>query len=119
MRFALLLLTLPLLAGQVRAEPPAGEQPKFAGKPLQFWLDELKSTNALSREEALAVLEQAGPVAKEGIPQVEKLLTDDRPTVRRQAAFTLARIGGAKKPAAEALAKDLETKDHLARVKAL
>ncbi len=62
---AVILLT-PLL-------PCRGAEPLYAGKPLAFWLDELKSDDPLIREEALAVLSEAGTAARAAAPAILKL----------------------------------------------
>jgi len=81
------------------------DAPKVGGRPMTFWIDELKSKNPLSREEALLVLADLGPAAKETLPAVEKLLDDQQPSVRRQAALAVWQLGGSKKHAAKALAR--------------
>src|SRR3954447_25550642 len=99
--YPLLLLTLTALPGQVK------DAPKVGGRPLTFWIDELKSTNPLHREEALMVLADLGAAAKEALPAAEKLLEDDRPGVRRQVAFAVGQLGGSTKHAARVLVEDL------------
>jgi HEAT repeat protein len=95
------------------------DEPKFSGRPFSFWLGELKNANPLFRQEALAVLEDAGMNAKEVLPIVEKMLADDSPAVRNQAAFTVWRLGGPTKAAAEAVNVELQSKDGTRRNRAL
>ena len=78
-------------------------EPLYAGKPLAFWLDELKSDDPLSREEALLVLSDAGPAARAATPRLEKLLKDPERGVRVRAALALWKIAGQTKPALSAL----------------
>jgi HEAT repeat protein len=95
----LLLLGVAMIAGAGPAEP------RFAGQPLAHWLAELKDPDVLVREEALEVLAEAGPAAKEAVPLLEKMLRDEPPSLRTRAAMALWRIGGQTRPAALALAE--------------
>ncbi|HWG44721.1 MAG TPA: HEAT repeat domain-containing protein [Gemmataceae bacterium] len=81
----------------------AADEPRYAGKPLAFWLEELKSDDPLIREEAIAVLADAGPAARAAVPRLETLLKDQQRSVRTQAALALWRIAGQTKPAITAL----------------
>ncbi|HEY7308817.1 MAG TPA: HEAT repeat domain-containing protein [Gemmataceae bacterium] len=79
----------------------------YAGKPLAFWLDELKSDDPLIRDEAVAVLSDAGPAARAAVPRLEELLKSKQPRVRVRAALALWRIVGQTKPAVAALTEAL------------
>jgi HEAT repeat protein len=88
--------------------PPArAAEPLVAGKTLAFWLEELKSDDPLIRAEAVLVLRDAGPAAREAAPRLEKLLKDPVRGVRIGAALALSRIAGQTKPAVEALTEAL------------
>jgi hypothetical protein len=65
----LLLLGVALAAG---AEP--AEEALYAGRPLGRWLADLRDPAVLVREEALEVLAEVGPAAKEALPLLEKML---------------------------------------------
>jgi HEAT repeat protein len=45
------------------------------------------------RREAARALGMIGPAAKACIPELDKVLTDRRPSVRREAAWTCGRMG--------------------------
>ncbi|MGH7168821.1 MAG: HEAT repeat domain-containing protein [Gemmataceae bacterium] len=82
-------------------------EPLYAGKPLAFWLNELKSDDPLIREEALLVLSDAGPAARAATPRLQELLKDDERGVRVRAALALWKIAGRTKPALAALTEAL------------
>jgi HEAT repeat protein len=73
------------------------EQPArpVQGKPLEYWVQELKNASPLLREEAVLVLGQAGPAAKAAAPALAALLKDEYPSVRVRAALALGKIGAA------------------------
>ncbi|HEY7428361.1 MAG TPA: HEAT repeat domain-containing protein [Gemmataceae bacterium] len=83
------------------------EEARYAGKPLAFWLEELKSGDALIRDEAIEVLIDAGPAARAAVPQLEALLKDEQLRVRIRAALALWRIAGQTKPAIATLTEAL------------
>ncbi len=79
----------------------------YAGKPLAFWLEELKNSDPLIRDEAIAVLSDAGPAARAALPRLEALRKDQQRPVRIQAALALWRIAGQTEPAIAALTEAL------------
>jgi HEAT repeat protein len=83
------------------------EEERYAGKPLAFWLEELKSDDAFIRDEAIEVLIDAGPAAHAAVPQLEALLEDEQIRVRIRAALALRRIAGQTKPAITTLTEAL------------
>jgi HEAT repeat protein len=91
----------------------------YAGKPLAFWLAGLKDSDPLIREEAIAVLSDAGPAAREAVPQLEALLKDEQRGVRFRAGLALWRIAGQKKPAIAALTEALRDPARTDRVNLL
>lgn len=68
-------LLLPIVALLSTTSCHAAE-PLLAGKPLAFWIDELKSDGPLIREEALLVLSEAGPAARAATPRSPELCKD-------------------------------------------
>jgi hypothetical protein len=54
----------------------------YAGKPLALWMKQLQSDDGRKREEALTVLAEAGSVAHEAKPLVEKLLHSEPLSLR-------------------------------------
>jgi HEAT repeat protein len=69
-------------------------------------------TAALGHKEArywaCLVLSEIGPAAKDAVPELTKVLADERPEVRLQAAIALGEIGPAAKVAVPALVKALD-----------
>ncbi len=106
MKHRLLVLVVVLTGSSVRAD-----EARYAGKPLAFWLEELKSADPLIREEAIAVLTDAGPAAREAVPRLEALLKDEHRHVRIHAALALWRIAAQTKPAIAVLTEALRDPD--------
>ncbi len=101
------------------AAPPASG-PVLSGRPLAAWVADLSEADVLVREEALEVLARAGPVAREAVPQVEKLLHAEPVSLRLRAAVALSRINGNHGPLADVLAEFLrKTPGVAARLQAL
>jgi HEAT repeat protein len=92
-----------LLVGLIAAAP--APEPVLAGRPLREWVKDLADSNPLVREEAVEVLAEAGPAAKEAVPLLEKMLAAEPRTLRTRAAVALWRIAGQTRPAALALAE--------------
>jgi HEAT repeat protein len=103
-----LLLSLALAAG---AEPAGG--PRLAGRPLADWVRDLDDKDPLVREEAVAVLGDAGSAAKEALPRLEKMLQEDPPSLRLRAALAVWHVGGRSAPAAVALAERIRDEPSL------
>jgi HEAT repeat protein len=82
----LLTLLLPCRAGE----------PLYAGKPLTFWLDELKSDDSLICEEALAVLSEAGAAARAATPAILKLTHHSDPYLRAASLSALKSVADPK-----------------------
>lgn len=99
-----LLLLLVVLMG---SPPCRAAEALYAGKPLAFWLDELKSQDALIREEAILVLTDAGAAARSATARLEELVNDRERGVRIRAALALWRIAGQTKPALQVLTEAL------------
>jgi HEAT repeat protein len=97
---ALLLVGLALAAG------PAPE-PLFAGRPLRQWVKDLGDDDPLVREEAVEVLADAGPAAREAAPALEKMTREGPQRLRLRAALALGRVAGKNGPAVELLARGL------------
>ncbi len=104
MKHRLLLLLVMLLAV---FSVHGAEETRYDGKPLAFWLDELKSDDPLLVEEAILVLTDAGPAARAAVPRLQMLLKDQPRSVRLRAALALWRIAGQTKPAIAALTEAL------------
>lgn len=104
----LLTLLLPCRAGE----------PLYAGKPLGFWLNELKSDDPLICEEALAVLSEAGTAARAAMPAILKLTRhSDAPL--RAASLSALRFVADPKDARQAAVQALKDDDPLVRCRAV
>jgi HEAT repeat protein len=76
--------------GQTQQQPAA--EPMAHGKPLKYWIDALQDPELLVRQEAILVLTDIGPPAKEAATELTKLLKDSHQPVRFKAAAALVKI---------------------------
>jgi HEAT repeat protein len=100
----------------------AAEEPLHAGKPLGFWLHDLKSDDPLICEEAILVLTEVGPAARAAVPRLETLTKDKHRVLRFRAGLALWQIAGQKKPAIAALTeavRDPATPDRIVLLRTL
>jgi HEAT repeat protein len=104
----LLTLLLPCRAGE----------PLYAGKPLTFWLDELKSDDSLIGEEALAVLSEAGAAARAATPAILKLTHHSDPYLRAASLSALKSVADPKE-ARQAAIQALKDDHPLVRCRAV
>jgi HEAT repeat protein len=93
-------------------------EPLYAGKPLAFWLDELKSEDPLIREEALAVLSEAGAAARTATPAILKL-TRHADAPLRAASLSALKFVADPKEARQAALEALKDDDPLVRCRAV
>lgn len=120
--FAAYLLPAFACAGLGAAEPPAApgpDQSLYQGKPQDYWLRQLKDDDLLAREEAVAVLADAGPAAGAALPALKGLLKDPAATVRLQAAVAVWKIGRKSDAVTPVLIEALKGSDRAARQTAL
>jgi HEAT repeat protein len=113
-----LFILLGTRAPQAHADAPPADSPMIAGKPLNYWIDQLKADNALDREESLEVLAQAGPTAKAALPAVRELLKDQPLTVRFRAALVMWKVGGEAAQAVPVMADMLSEPNRGLRLRA-
>jgi HEAT repeat protein len=99
------------------ADPPA--EPTAFGQPLRFWVGRLKDDDPLAREEALAVLADLGPAAKDAAPAVAGLLDDAHAPVRVRAALALWQIDRRADAALAVLTDQLSSPNRAVRLDAL
>src|SRR5262249_8842844 len=87
-----LSLGLGVLLLMVGLAPAAPEEPTPPGTPLRDWVEALKDRDPFVREEALLVLGDLGPAARDAVPAITPLLTEDAAFVRVRAALALWKI---------------------------
>jgi vesicle coat complex subunit len=88
------IVTVVLVAlgvGPVEAEPP--KEPKYQGRKLSDWVDQLSDYDPEYRRKAAEALAQFGPDGRSAAPAVAALLKDKNPDIVREAAATLEKIG--------------------------
>ena len=90
------------------------------GKPIAYWIDELKRPDFKARKKAVAALGQVGKADPAAIPALVGALTDSDGRVRDESVLALLKIGPDAKealPALENLRRDRETtiRDHAAK----
>lgn len=68
-------------------------EPFENGRPMSYWIDELKDGDAARREEAAATLGSMVPKPKVAVPALVQVIRDDDPKVRRAAIAALGRLG--------------------------
>jgi hypothetical protein len=108
--WALIAVLLACLAGAMvlyaeRNEALPDGRATIQGRPVQAWLDDLRSEDRTTYQESLQVLGSMGPTNADAIPELTQALQDPNPVVRAGAARALGRIG----PAARAALSDLES----------
>jgi HEAT repeat protein len=111
-RRAAALLLLPLLAACASSAPPKPEGPLYDGKPLSFYLEEIRDLSPSRRDAAAGALGYFGPAAAPAIPDL--IATIEYPGISGmgQAPDALVAIGPAALPALE---KALSSRDEEVR----
>ncbi len=95
----LTLSILPACSGQ-------GPAKEHFGKPQAFWLERLRSRDALERDEAIQVFARVGTEGREAAPLLRPLLKDPALSTRLQVALALWKVQGDGKDSAPTLAAD-------------
>jgi HEAT repeat protein len=88
-------------------------QAEVQGRPLQAWLNDLRSDNPATAQEALQALGTLGPANADAVPELTEALKDPKPLVRAGAARALDRIGPAARQAVPAMESAGETGSEL------
>lgn len=108
MRVALILFAMALFCPGALAQK---REPKYQGKPLDYWVERLqKAETDKDREAAAAVIKQFGPDAAPAVPALIEMLDDHAADFRWMALEILAKIGPAAKDVAPELVKRLKQK---------
>lgn len=102
------LIGLLLLGCNRQVEPTAKF---FSGKPVEYWLEAIKSADAKARQKAADVLGNVGPIDSRAIPALIEALKDKDPKVRDAAVLSLSRIGAPASVALPALEEAAKDKD--------
>ena len=85
----------------------------FQGRPVQAWLDDLRSGDPITAHESMQALGTMGSENADAVPELAEALKDPDPTVRAGAARALGRIGPAARSALSALESAEETGSEL------
>lgn len=93
-------------------------EPLYSGKPLAFWLGELKRDDPLIREEALAVVSDAGAAARAAMPAILKLTHHSDASLRAASLAALKFVADPKEARRAAVAA-LKDEDPLVRCRAI
>ena len=88
-------------AGCGKTEPPL----TAGGRPVSYWLDELKKPDPKARKKAVRELGHVGAADPAAIPAVTAAVKDRDAAVRRDAVLALLNLGPAAKDAAPSLAE--------------
>ena len=107
-------ILLPLLA--MFAIYSGGCRPKetipgkwFAGKPVEHWLEAIKSPNAKLRRRAAEVLGNVGQADPRSVEALAAALSDTDRRVREEAVLGLSKMGPVAAAAADAIQKAIRT----------
>jgi HEAT repeat protein len=96
------------------ASPDTGTEPVFDGKPMSFWIDQLRKLPTDEKKESLEAGRASHALARIGPPAINPLvdaLSDRNSVVRRRAAMSLAIMGRPAIGGAMALTKALQDPD--------
>ncbi|MGE3804211.1 MAG: HEAT repeat domain-containing protein [Gemmataceae bacterium] len=102
---ALALLAAAPLAGQTS---PTKKEPRYKGKTISYWVQELQSEQDARRLEAKHALRAFGPRAETAVPALKLMLEDLSPEFRHFALVTLSEIGPLAKKAVPELVEVLK-----------
>ncbi len=96
-----------LLAAGLTAAGCGQPEPRLTagGRPVSYWLDELKKPDPKARKKAVRELGHVGPADPAAIPAVTAAVKDKDAAVRREAVLALLNLGPAARDAAAALAE--------------
>lgn len=86
------------------------------GKPVQYWLDSLHSSDAQLRKKAVFKLGNVGPADARALPALTAALGDRDGSVRAEAILALVKFGPAAREARTMLA-DMQQRDPDAQVR--
>jgi HEAT repeat protein len=126
-RILLWLVVVPVVAAMASLLIPSNRyflvglfrhEPFHEGRPLTYWIDQLRAGNSDQRAQAATALGVMGPEARLAVPALATALRDETNTVRLQAALALFKIGPESRPAVPALAEALRDPEPAIRFEA-
>ncbi len=100
--FAFVTATLIFVWINLDADAPA-KTAMHRGRPVRDWLDDLRTLDPATRQEALEALGSMEEANRDAIPELIRALEDDNHLVRAGAARALGRIGPAARDSIPAL----------------
>lgn len=86
-------------------------------QPLEHWVGELKSSDAMQRKKAAILIQQKRSSAQTAVPALAEALKDKDAEVRHFVAYALASLGPVAAKAAPALAAALNDEDSFVRAR--
>jgi HEAT repeat protein len=101
--------------GEEQREPVKPGTVVYRGRPLSFYVAQLKSGDSGERLQAIRIIGYFGKDGAAAVPELTAALSDSSPQVRRAAAGSLSLLGPAAAPALSALAKALSDEDAYVR----
>lgn len=90
----------------------------FSGKPVEHWLEAIKSPDPKTRKKAADVLGNVGPVDPRAIPALIEAVKDRDAKVRDAAVLGLSKIGPSASSAESVLEEATKDKDSTVRTHA-
>jgi HEAT repeat protein len=112
---ALFVIAAVLLLPGCRGEE---EPPLSHGKPVDYWLGQLKKPDPKLRKRAVAALGHVGTADPAVLPALQEAVKDRAAAVRDEAVLALFNIGPEAMEAVETLRKAEEDKDPIVRAHA-
>jgi HEAT repeat protein len=102
-----------LLVGCGRTDEP--NEKYFSGKPVEHWLEAIKSPDPKTRKQAADVLGNVGPIDPRAVPALIEAVKDRDAKVRDAAVLGLSKIGPSEPSADSVLEAAVKDKDPTVR----
>ena len=88
------------------------------GKPVDHWLEELRSPEVKARKKAVVALGHVGRADSRAVPALARAVKDPDPTIRKEAVLALLNIGPPARDAIPTLRDAEKDKDSAVRASA-
>jgi len=110
-----LLLFASCAAHQASTPPEPQQEPRYEGRSLSYWMQQLQVPDAKARVGAASALARLGPKAAPAVPLLIEALNDQNKLVRTQSIAALGKIGPAAAAAVPVLTPLLRDDDWATR----